>query len=906
MKKWQRFMNDFCGSQQRSRPLFCSSPVLAPRGPQCSQQDLIDWSSSDEEAGGAKSNAPSNVSSSIVVRLDFDTVDPWATGLSKPSVTKVAVKQEDKSDHVTDERALSPILVRNARKSQVDDEDLFKSQEDLPASPILEVKRRKSPVLRRKRRNVSENLNAATPQKVQIIEEPPSPIISAHRRPERLHRRKTHVCNVETQPIMLVESPTKSPDIRNRSVASISPVPSPKVVWRKALNMDFEIVDASQAEECPGEQLIECPSSQDTKISAGLQIQSASSVSDTLPTSQNLHSDSSAKDLTGSIPPLDSAKKKRKPKKNGLLEKLQRLKNRQRSSCRIWLHLKQKGEKLTKGLTLQMSGVSSIGSSAVVSGTFTHNLKQIVIICDQEQVSKVNVKPSDFVTIYPPWQTFDAAWSGATIILSPSIFEKVEPPADFDLNKQGNKQEELKIKELSCQCSKDPSIHPSKCTTTLKESKELLDLLLMPNALIDGCMLRAVEELESSNQVIESQFLDFPIGDAVEVHAKSATAPLRLKLTCQKIFFSRRSTLVMSKGSQILEDVWTMLGNDSTGAFCFVELKGGLKSSFKEGDSYWLQGLSLHKRLDIARRSDVVSLISDLSPEWKSATHVFKFLAGRGCVLEKCSQVQPWLPQQFSQLKLALQDANIGCRQTVIMKYLAFESSNLYVTDLSASSEKIPYVVINIKQRTVIPELIPGTIIVIRDMLICRDTFTTDEFTSVFKAENLPFYKGSVASSWIEQAYLDRLKKVDVKIPNLSPQVENHQLVLVKGTICGVDEDNSCAWPVCSNCGGESLDDLPNDVMCCLDCHSEGPFSNKVALSVYISPSRGYNCSKDDSTKILIKLLQSASESILPLGWEENKTIGVEAVLGQEIGPFVCCVTCSDGSNSVSLCQVPF
>ncbi|XP_065352810.1 uncharacterized protein LOC135947797 [Cloeon dipterum] len=150
-------------------------------------------------------------------------------------------------------------------------------------------------------------------------------------------------------------------------------------------------------------------------------------------------------------------------------------------------------------------------------------------------------------------------------------------------------------------------------------------------------------------------------------------------------------------------------------------------------------------------------------------------------------------------------------------------------------------------------------------MLTSRGDFATDEFTSVFKAENLPFYTGSVASSWFEQNCLDRLKKVDVKIPNLCPQVKNHQLALVKGTICGVDEDNSCAWPVCSKCGGESLEDLPKDVMCCLDCHSEGPFSNKVALSIYISPSRGYHCSNDD-TKILIKLNHSASESILPPG----------------------------------------
>ncbi|XP_059477839.1 uncharacterized protein LOC132198089 [Neocloeon triangulifer] len=910
MKEWQRLLEDFCGSQ-RSRPLFSSSSSSGFR--RCSQLDtIVDCSSSDEENGDKKNLVSSAVNtSSVVINLDFDSCASWTSGLSKPSVSR-DVKKID----LNLTRATSPVLFKKDRKLPDDGKNtiVFESQDDeCPASPILEIKRRTSPVLRRKRKILDGETE--TPKKVQVIGNPLSPVISAKRRATRptIAIKADHIVDEETQDkVEIIDSPTKSPVILRSNTQQISPVGSPVIFsqrnWsRVKLSKSVNIVDVSQEKK---EDLIECPSSQELNSSENLIIgpsQSASSSSDAVPRTQT--DSEPIKDASGNyLPLLDSTKRTKKPRKNGLLEQLQKLKNRQRSSHRMWLHERLSGEKQSKkGLVLHILNLSTFGSKIVLHGRFSQSLQKAALILEQEQC-KDQIKTGDFIKICPPWQSFDSSAIGIPTLISINIFEKVEQPCDYN----SDLHEPIPIsKEFSCHCSKNASICPANCTYKLpKRGQDMMDFLLIENDVSKGLRLHAVEELESSNQEKEqSQKSNFSITEAVEAYAKKSSAHLQMKLACQKIFISRRAQgdkLCLSQCNQAGEEICTMLGQDALGTFCFVELKGNLRESVKEGNSYVLQGLTLNRRMDIARRPDILSLLSTYAKDNTNLLVVYKFKAGRASAIEPCDDLQPRIRQLLSKIS-SIDPELSNLRISVAMKFLAYEASHMYcsVPNDCVGVGDAPYHTISVRNQTVVPKLNSGCVVMLQNLLFLKGELSTDEFTSICDIESPSSHLFLSSTDWLENINLSQMKNYNPEIPKLSASTNKHDLVKVKGTVCEVDEDNSFSWPVCCNCGSELLQDLPDNAMCCSICRSDGPFSSRVALSVYLSPSREYQYCDDREAKIFTKLHQSTIGIILP-GWDEDEEFGLESILGREIGPIVCCVTSIEDGKSVSLCQVPF
>lgn len=111
---WQNLLEGFCG-KQRTRPLFSSSSssVSARMSAASSQlqEQSINWSSSDEDEPKETTNLNS---SSVVVRLNFDTSAQRTSGLSKPSVSRdislVPIPEAEKPPK-------SPILQWSQRKN---------------------------------------------------------------------------------------------------------------------------------------------------------------------------------------------------------------------------------------------------------------------------------------------------------------------------------------------------------------------------------------------------------------------------------------------------------------------------------------------------------------------------------------------------------------------------------------------------------------------------------------------------------------------------------------------------------------------------------------------------------------------------------------------------------------------
>jgi hypothetical protein len=159
------------------------------------------------------------------------------------------------------------------------------NSDDYPKSPILEIRRRTSPVLRRNKRAAEKNSDFKTPEKQSPnVSLASSPIISAKRRRGQFTRGKAHIVEIESQKQVdkdcdiITVSPVKTPEPSQSSY--INPINSPIIKIQKprvcirgvtagrntikvvCSRENFEIVDDSQ-ESRGAVQSIECASSQD-------------------------------------------------------------------------------------------------------------------------------------------------------------------------------------------------------------------------------------------------------------------------------------------------------------------------------------------------------------------------------------------------------------------------------------------------------------------------------------------------------------------------------------------------------------------------------------------------------------------------------------------------------------------
>lgn len=163
--------------------------------------------------------------------------------------------------------------------------------DDCPKSPILKAKRRTSPILVRKRRNIEKEADFKTPEKQMpnLSHNSSSPVFAAKRRKGQVSRGKVHIIEIASQNRqeeicdIISDSPVRIQEASQSSYINLSNSPMIKIKKPRPCNRDqlgvtvgknctkvvcsrenFEIVDASQ-ESRGAEHPPDCSSTQDGK-----------------------------------------------------------------------------------------------------------------------------------------------------------------------------------------------------------------------------------------------------------------------------------------------------------------------------------------------------------------------------------------------------------------------------------------------------------------------------------------------------------------------------------------------------------------------------------------------------------------------------------------------------------------
>lgn len=183
------------------------------------------------------------------------------------------------------------------------------------------------------------------------------------------------------------------------------------------------------------------------------------------------HTDSSTLKLTI----LDSGKKRRKPKRGSLMEKLQSMINRQISFVRIWRHRLKQGMKQNLSIPCVTVSVQTCITrfnrqflkgiviedpfNLLSNGERSNSVKFINIMTIPDVVGRIEMKFECLVQIFPPWETLDDKEStlNVTYIRVVSDCQKNDQLYKENLNQSRT----LFIKDFHCRCIDENRMFPT-------------------------------------------------------------------------------------------------------------------------------------------------------------------------------------------------------------------------------------------------------------------------------------------------------------------------------------------------------------------------------------------------------------------------------------------------------------
>ncbi|CAK9821137.1 hypothetical protein ANTPLA_LOCUS11149 [Anthophora plagiata] len=186
-------------------------------------------------------------------------------------------------------------------------------------------------------------------------------------------------------------------------------------------------------------------------------------------TTPRKHGVDSSMRLTAAL--LDSGKKRKKPRRGSLLEKLQSTVNRQVSFVRIWRHqLKQSVIQNTPVtcVTVYVRACTTRFNRQFLEGIVTqdpHDLlprkktKEIKIMTVPDIVGRIEMKSKGLVQIFPPWETLDDEESILNV-----IYIRVVPENEKNLQHckvNANRIKEPIVEEFHCACINANKMIPS-------------------------------------------------------------------------------------------------------------------------------------------------------------------------------------------------------------------------------------------------------------------------------------------------------------------------------------------------------------------------------------------------------------------------------------------------------------
>ncbi|XP_028410147.1 uncharacterized protein LOC114532763 [Dendronephthya gigantea] len=201
--------------------------------------------------------------------------------------------------------------------------------------------------------------------------------------------------------------------------------------------------------------------------------------------------------------------------------------------------------------------------------------------------------------------------------------------------------------------------------------------------------------------------------------------------------------------------------------------------------------------------------------------------------------------------------------------------------------------------------LLPGQLLSIQDLVYDKakpKILTADIFSKiqlVFSQSFIPcydqqlseihqFWRQTMTVFMTEKEYTCLKSQPLPVLPNLSENCVIESLVILEGTISGVDKENAFCWFSCPNCSSECISE-PYDSDSQYQCNSclwnfNSPVTN-MNLEVYIR-SRSL-----PALNPKVKLLQRSINELLSGSQKDSQeTYQVDCVLNKHLGPLYCCI----------------
>ncbi|XP_014670882.1 PREDICTED: DNA repair-scaffolding protein-like isoform X2 [Priapulus caudatus] len=542
---------------------------------------------------------------------------------------------------------------------------------------------------------------------------------------------------------------------------------------------------------------------------------------------------------------------------------------------------------------------------------------------------QLKIKAGSIIKIHPPWQQLRGNKLGKPVILCTNFSETVR----YEDVPEVSPKQTLEFL-WKCPCRQDINIPPEYCPASLSTAWITPMVSSVPRT--SSCkadeqdVLNQSQHLETidNSQVNYMQHSPLTMLESIERSPVGAGAS-GLCITgkvCRVFCQSCPDVPGMSPSygeSRKLLNIqerrirWALLLEDSAGMCCELQLSTSLLIdqcwqhllAEGEGQSFLFTRLRIVARTTAERHPQLFSVIRKVadsesslsSNKGQAPSQDFCYMLTATPGESKC-QRRDTSAANFHETKVSfLQQADGSMsRYSVCVRVVHSDMRTLYCIDASTHSTTAGYVKVHLREACHIPTSVIRSLseghehaIVLRDLCQYKDGTTGDGYSRVLLAVDKPpcsEFECAVGSTIIRDTTLSVLK-----LPTITMESKDMDLVMVSGTIVGADEDTAFSWPVCNGCGSETLKaDPTGSFLFCETCNRgiTEPII-KMKLDVFLDLSGIVTCSP-----VVVQLQQKTIETVLPPG-VQTEGYELDGILGRQIGPLNCFVKACPAASVV-------
>lgn len=597
----------------------------------------------------------------------------------------------------------------------------------------------------------------------------------------------------------------------------------------------------------------------------------------------------------------DSHKKKNKYINEGLAEQLLKLQKKQNSEKVFWQHkddlkqfIKGKIHILLKIMEFQNKSGSVIcncklfwqkkKNSALINEInnifyqYTYNnLKECIVLFDQDQFDKYNISTGCFVKLFSPWQTLVILNLKQPVILCTNFIEVME--TNYSLleytspkkTKEGFEVDKTIQSEIDCEIVEISEITTSSINNSCFKRDH------------NGCIFSAIER---------------------SINWKDMCLCVRVHRILKKNMKENSSNLDASF-------MLNLVVQDSSNSFCLIHLPQTNKwePEFFFGKVFWFRNVHINQRLNSSRHPSLFYLFESLRNRQENEENIssdlfcytFNYSIEDSSIAEEKFKYLPSLVLPEIKPLLHIMNENFSNKRcSFVAKAVWRWKKIIYITDISLISnydskeeeKENNYFIRNQKHYIelfvnldFIPPLLESEnidcVISVIDCLVFKGMFTADNYSSIFIEYPVSMFTNYYIT--VNTNTLQILK--EIKITDICQKSLNNadigNLVNINGYITGIDEKIPFSWMECNSCKNCQLS-IIDEIITCNICQTtiENPIT-KRNIEVFIIDS--------SNQEAKVRLHHSTMKNIFSHQMAEYLNNLQDVVIGMPLTSLTCC-----------------